>query len=554
MELHYIDKHDIEVTSALISSKTRPVSPDYDRSRLTRLSCIAALGLSWIIAFVCFVTGVSLLSRAAIGNDASGSARLGWLGVDMGTRTKQFVPLLINIVITLLTEGLGLIHSTTLRWALGERLSFNSNLRLFTVAKGYWGAFGCVSNFFNAGFLALVYCAPSVLFAEVPAPWICDVIQDKMEDATHDYVGSGCVEPGKTFFSPSALLVLGIGLAGKSAISSWQLGCGVRVPTWSTSPVDTVWACVADGSRTRVSGRCMMNVHESTMASQAKQPSRRQRPAWSANGEIRRVLVYLWALVALLFVFFGIMLALVKKLAAPCADPESSGICGAYSGTSWNLLPDANGITSLLQIQTIATLHGGVPRTVNDVAVGMLLTFILLMAVQSFLTMGLHCTELLVTTVRDEHVWRETYSAKGYKSTNAIMTVLKSPMSLLLLALKPVVHWLYGLTLTYYYRWGVFIRPPQILYLAISLVGLAGFGTAICLVRPKGEQPVTFGHVQTLVDLIDEYGERMYWGEKEGVEDQGDEGMVAHAGTATKPLKKVQEGAWYAGGWKDKRE
>ena len=50
---------------------------------------------------------------------------------------KQILPLILNIGVTTLTEALGLIHATGLRWNLmrENRLEFNANLRLFTASS-----------------------------------------------------------------------------------------------------------------------------------------------------------------------------------------------------------------------------------------------------------------------------------------------------------------------------------------------------------------------------------------------------------------------------------
>ena len=65
---------------------------------------------------------------------------------------------------------------------------------------------------------------------------------------------------------------------------------------------------------------------------------------------------------------------------------------------------------------------------------------------------------------------------------------------------------------------------------------MAAFTTYLCYKRPKGPQPATFGHVQTLVDLVDEWYLLMFWGDK-GLREEGDE--IRHAGTANVALEPV---------------
>ena len=194
---------------------------------------------------------------------------------------------------------MGLIHSTTLRWALNDRLTFNSNLRLFTAARDYW-ALGRASNFFRAGFLALCYCA-SLVLTESPDSNVGQTHIDEM-----GFNNSGWQMEGtkNVFVSSSAILALGIGLLGEAAISTWQIA-SVPVPTWSTSPIENAWAAVATGRRSRVQGRCFMCDHQTALESQPQQPRARHRSAWSASKEVRRVLAYPWTLVTLSLPFWG---------------------------------------------------------------------------------------------------------------------------------------------------------------------------------------------------------------------------------------------------------
>ena len=101
------------------------------------------------------------------------------------------------------------------------------------------------------------------------------------------------------------------------------------------------------------------------------------------------------------------------------------------------------------------------------------------------------------------------------------------------------MHWISGKGVTYVYNWGIFLRPPQLLYLAVGMAVLALFATFLCFKEPKGPQPATFGHVQTLVD---EWSSLMFWGDK-GLRAEGD--GIRHAGTANVSLEPVLTGALY---------
>ncbi|PHH85062.1 hypothetical protein CDD83_971 [Cordyceps sp. RAO-2017] len=74
---------------------------------------------------------------------------------------------------------------------------------------------------------------------------------------------------------------------------------------------------------------------------------------------------------------------------------------------------------------------------------------------------------------------------------------------------------------------------------AILAILLAAFATFLAQRRPRGHQPATFGHLQVLADLVDDWGTdekgRMWWGDKTGP-DEPDEpdgvDAVRHAGTS----------------------
>ena len=250
--------------------------------------------------------------------------------------------------------------------------------------------------------------------------------------------------------SPSAILALGIGLLGEAAISTWQIA-SVPVPTRSTSPIENAWAAVGTGRKSRVEGRCFMSVHQTALESQPQQPRTRQRPAWSASKEVRRVLAYAWTLVILSFAFFGARAGVTKSISQKC---RSGGgyVSSAYQCPSWSFLSDTGGITSLVAVNAITSFENENSwEPTGRVAAGMAPTVVFILVIQSVLTVGLHCAELPVNISRDEYARRGTYTKGGYKPENSLITVLTSPKSLFLLMLKPLIHWLYDLGFTFFY-------------------------------------------------------------------------------------------------------
>jgi hypothetical protein len=174
----------------------------------------------------------------------------------------------------------------------------------------------------------------------------------------------------------------------------------------------------------------------------------------------------------------------------------------------------------------------------------------------------LHCAELLVNMVRDESTWRKA-SKNGRSRSNAIISMLGSLPAVVLFIFKPFIHWLYSLAITVYFSLGVNMRPPQIVYLGVGGALLAFFTMLCAFWRPKGPQPAAFGHLQTLVDLVDDWSnkdEKMYWGQKEAQNGQNalivsikketmlpKDQNIYHAGTAAERLQPISFNEMYMG-------
>ena len=368
------------------------------------------------------------------------------------------------------------------------------------------------------------YVAASLVFAVSPSDVFCNKFSNPLGDEIHNGCGDVVV------LATPAVCCLGVGLLGQAGLATWQM-LSVRVPTWSANPLDTAWASVTLGTRTRVLGRCMMSVHNAALPPGPQQPKPRQSSIWRAHKDARRIIYYIWILTAMSYVWFGVtQAALMLKSNHPTVPCNG---CNAYLGSNWNLLPD----------------HGEAPQSAAIIVefrssfyAGM---FALVCVFQGFLTLALHCVELITTMNRDEKTWRQCYSTHYYKPRpNALLRAASSWIAVTLFSLKVVLHWLFGKGMSYAYNWGIFLRPPQLLYLSIGATILAAFATFLSFQQPNGEQPATFGHVQTLVDLVDEWHLLLFWGDK-GVREEGDE--VRHAGTASHPLITIMKDGLYAG-------
>jgi len=104
------------------------------------------------------------------------------------------------------------------------------------------------------------------------------------------------------------------------------------------------------------------------------------------------------------------------------------------------------------------------------------------------------------------------------------------------------------------FAWG----PVQILNFTIALAIIGVILTIASALRIRGPQPVAYGHIQTLADLIDELPterqDRIYWGHKylydseyaDADWDWDVDEKCFHAGTSSKPLASVKSDAFYA--------
>ena len=165
---------------------------------------------------------------------------------------------------------------------------------------------------------------------------------------------------------------------------------------------------------------------------------------------------------------------------------------------------------------------------------------------QSTLTMGLHCAELQVNLTRDEAIWRAMASAEGSIPNsvyNSVTQPLKSWESAGLLLSKALIHWLYGSALKVDSYEGLMMHVPQMLYLTIFWAVFLGFILLVSFRRPKGPLPATYGHLQTMADIVDEWSVKMYWGDK--TEGETTPGQARHAGTSSGPLPDVDMNTLY---------
>ncbi|RDW56412.1 hypothetical protein BP6252_14157 [Coleophoma cylindrospora] len=455
--------------------------PPYDKATSTRLLCLVGVFFSYVLALIMIAGAVVVIPSSALEENTIG----GFRQLPLSSEAIKAVPLLFNILITLCTESLSYVHAISLRWALYHegRLHFNSNLRLFTNAKSS---------------------AANTRFANVAAA-ICLIVS--YTGASQTFTN---LRDSSLYVNGTALLMLGIGLLVLSIISTISFCHNrARILSWSPNPINTALACAQSGLLVHRPGRAMMPVQATNSPAQPTAPSSRQKPMNSAYQTANHVVRFLFFMFLFCFAL-GVILVVV--------DYTTNRLPGL------SFFPNGGGLQT--QVLWYWGLH----------APGPLQLFVVMMfgsMMQAFIVMVLHCAELLINVWRDESAWRNAYQAKGAAiKIGALQSATSSIPWFLLFIFKPVAQWIFGSVAIVIQFPAIMIEFAPLPFLVLSAMALvlAIFGRAIAMKHHKGPQPATYGHLQTLVDLIDDWSMdedgRLWWGSK-----GNDNNQIGSAGT-----------------------
>ncbi|KAL6719515.1 hypothetical protein ACLMJK_003756 [Lecanora helva] len=467
----------------LIDKTEKPRS--YDRASSTRYFCLCGLGFTWLL----FIGGViAIIVLATKSDEGNYTATLSHPAT--GT---VVLPLVFAVVITVCNECLGIIHTTSLRWSLWRegRLSFNTNLRLFTRSRSF-APNAWYSNFVCVVLSALSYAAAGQLIS----------------------VDSQSTADNLTISIP-ALASLFIGLSGQAAIATWALsGMKRQIPTWSSGSINNSLA-LHQHSLAHEPGYSLTSYDKTRKAGKTVIPSRVQPSLGSSRRSAVLVTICQWTIALATIIWSSVIIA---NYSGVVSDNTHSSFLHRGARSSSDIAIVTNGRAS--SVNWVSTF----------VAFGIQLPF----------TFTLHCTELLVNASRDERAWRRSakLKSKGARmDTNAIKDACTSWETITLFVLKSLVHWGFGEAVEIQFSDGdtsIDMWANSLYLLSAFTVIVAVFGTYLCYRRPKGPQPVAWGHFQTLVNLIDDWGSQdqpLYWGDKGHVR-WVDDGEVRRAGTA----------------------
>ena len=470
--------------------------PPYDKALGTRKILIAVLVVSFLLSLICIGFGTHSLAATPLCYNQDYVCSGAYYFVDFRNGASvTAVDLVFTVVNTICTEGLGYIHTISLRWALARdgHLEFNSNLRLFSATQS--SAFnGVFANVLSGMLLIMCYTGASQMLSESNFTKVHYISVNSM-----------------------TMLCFGVGLFGLSIITALGLRWGEKsgaVLSWNPDPLNTALACLHHGLLKRRPGRPFASAAQASDATvrTLSRPSHRQSSAQMTVPNLRHVTRALFATLLL------ICIAACAIMAAVLAQRYEYMTTNRFGLWHWVFFSTTATSVDWSNMLTI-NITGSMSNYGRS-----LFVFLFGCISQALSTLALHVAELVVNIHRDEAAWRKAYPpansscSKGARvKCNAIQGAIGNKGSVLLFCLKPLAQWMYSL--------GFSSSGEEIYFNALPLFVLAGLMAILAIVvfisarsQPRGPQPSTFGHLQTLVDSIDDWGDgaasTLWWGDK----------------------------------------
>lgn len=510
---------------------------EFDSASGTRKVGIFAVALGFAAACVSLFYGIYIIGTFP--THFTARVRLSDVG-------QKCLALVINLIITICTDGMMSVHTVSLRWALyrEHRLDYNTNIRLLTSARAN-GPNTWYSNLVALVCLILSYGGSSLLFIGNAA---ADAGFPKQNSEMDD------MKTPRHINGP-ALVALSLGLCGQACIATWCIQSSNAVPTWSSNPLNTTLAAIQKGNIQRRPGRCMLSVQQRHQwSNQEVRPRQRQAGMLHAQQMVRYVLGLLWSL-AILAIAWPVTVAVVAVATSSQNHHRPMSTSSRIACSKDMLLQWEPGQVNCSSHNYIS-LHMSPGTSLSKVgytlpySVEIFLSILFVCTIQAGQTIGLHATELLVNLSRDESSWRRAYIGRDRKgrgaqtSVNPLLAVMSSWQANVLSLAKTVMHWAMGQGLSpriililvgqrgaadkelisdsgyIRLRGSIEFRMifPRLFVYAVLAVLLAAFATFLATRPYKGYQPSTFGHLQTIADLVDDWRRnekgKFWWGDK----------------------------------------
>jgi hypothetical protein len=403
---------DFDSISSEVKSTAETRTDFYDHSLTSRRFALAGVACSTIFSIGCIIAGIIIITTR--GGDGAIQYYLDSL------LQKEMLALVLSLIVTLCTESTGFVHGVSLHSALASesRLRFNTNLRLLTAARGWRNPNGTLFNGVMAVLLILSYSSASLLTISFESIAI---------------IGDVVVATYMVAIMGVPLLLLGIAIFLQVVIAMSGMRA-VKILTWSSSPFDVTVALGHHAQLASVPFRCMRNVsdlHVGGLGGPAK-PSETQPSAWRAHRSIRKVVLSLWGLVVAYTVWTALV-ALVWDITVRNSAPS-------IPWESWSFFPAGYSIL----------VWWNMPIDGGAAVQSWILSFVTVALAQGPLTLGLHCSELIVNVIRDERQWRRATGRKGLRmTTSPLKSFSTDPLSLVLFVAKPALRESFA---SYFYR------------------------------------------------------------------------------------------------------
>ena len=530
--------------------------PSYDKGHITGWLALSGLTLVWISGVVCIAVASSLFARQRPYTAVGQTARLPAGSVIIGNQGEVYA-FLVTALVTMCTEGTGFVHDVCLRWDLFRegRLGWTTNLRLLSTSR-VTHATRTPSNLLYFSTLALAYTASSQIF--VPTAFTASYMANLQ--------GFGMLLG--TSASGAALMILGICFFLQAAIVTWiYLASRRHIKTWSSNTLTILLACMSSNSAmasasdnpkyssvvstaTRVSHEHDHILEHRLGPPPCSHPCNRQASLFATRKiAIRRTLCVISALPVLIIIWAAIVLNAWKRSEAPISFDEFASGPTKLNKTLQHMMVTDSDTFPAIQPFSIQNNPGSAPSLINA-GTTMFICLTIVFCLQIYLTFALHCSEVLINSARDQRFWEK--AARGMDSKergaplnmNVVTSFFANHPNVILLLAKIVAHWLFNqsllpiIVLSNNYdnaNWQCILTQicyygvPTLFLAAVAII-LTGVAWYEACRSPRGPQPSTYGHLQTLTELVDEWGngERLYWGDKGVTSD----GLLRRAGTS----------------------
>ncbi|KAJ7025424.1 hypothetical protein C8F04DRAFT_135765 [Mycena alexandri] len=501
----------------------------YDKGALQALYTPYTLWFSFGFGLLLIISGVAvrIISGRGIVGGATDILKLanrppydearrdGWVAANMTSTQRTIFSICITTILTLVNSFISGPRATLLKWALARegRLEFNSSSNFFITSGGPFSSTGILATSVYA--VATVFTFASAAFITVTFD-LRDNIDFEGADNRHLLFSDRYY----VIFHYVPLVITGlcVSLQALITLASYR---AYTVPTWSGQPFDVAAAAFANGMVSRTEGRCLADVNGASPGAALPLRPSRKHPSLS---DVRPALSMIPPAGILLGTFI-FALTFSNTL-----DPNH-----IFTGPTD------------LAAASISFTNGG-------------LALALLAAFQAPLTILFHALDVAEGVIEDEQVWRRAAMLKGYHPKAGLAGLRPSGRVVLVFGSKVGTQWLYSNGITFVV--GAFpVRGPlsgsdgihtvwrigqAVTFVSFYLYAAGGYLTVMSMIyrtmghlgRSRTFQPATFGHIQTLVNAIDDWSEVMYWGHKVG-------GDVCHAGTSPHPLRPLQPKSVY---------